>query len=99
MELPPPCGGSGPQCASTPDRCCRAGQVLGPYLLVEGDVVQPHTHFPREEVGAMVTVLQEAPAQRGLRRGVEGVPGATQAQLGAGCKETLRAGIVVVKEA
>lgn len=85
--------------ASTPDCRCRVGQVLGPYLLVECNVVQPHAHFPREEVGAVVTVPQEAPAQRGLRRRVEGVPGATQAQLRAGRTETLGAGVVVVEEA
>lgn len=69
-----------------------------PYLLVEGDVVQPHAHLPGEEVGAAETVLQEAPAQPGARRRVEGVPGATQAQGGAGLAQTLGAGVVVVEE-
>lgn len=101
MELPAPCGGSGPQhgWASASDSCCRAAGVLGPYLLVEGDVVQPHAHLPGEEVGAMVTVLQEAPAQRGVWRRVKGVPGPAQAQGGAGHTETLGAGVVVVEEA
>lgn len=69
------------------------------YLLVEGDVVQPHAQLPREEVGAVVAVTQEAPAQRRARPGAEGVRGAAQAQRRAGSPQTLGAGVVVVQEA
>lgn len=69
------------------------------YLLVEGDVVQPHAQLPREEVGAVVTVPQEGPAERGAWPGVEGVPGAAQAQRRASSPQTLGAGVVVVQEA
>lgn len=69
------------------------------HLLVQGNVVQPHTKLPSEEVGAMVTVLQEGPAQRGGRRWVEGVARAAQAQSWAGHSQALGTGIVVVQEA
>lgn len=100
MELPAPCGNQ-PQDHWAEDQgflaSRRAGAVL--YLFVEGDVVQPHTRLPREEVGAVLTVPQEAPAERGSRPGVEGVPGAAKAQSGAGSPQTLGAGVIVVQEA
>lgn len=103
MELPAPCGqqraSAWPGAMAT--RLTAAERWQGPrrpYLLVEGDVVQPHAHLPGEEVGAAETVLQEAPAQLGARRRVEGVPGAAQAQGGAGLAQTLGAGVVVVEE-
>lgn len=77
----------------------RKGGDPGLDLLVEGDVVEPHAHLPGEEVGAVVAVLQEAPAERGARQRVERVSGAAQAQSRAGGSQTLGAGVVVVQEA
>ena len=77
----------------------RKGGDRGLDLLVERDVVQPHAHLPGEEVGAVVAVPQEAPAERGARQRVEGVSGAAQAQSRAGGSQTLGAGVVVVQEA
>lgn len=75
----------------------RAGSPA--YLLVQSDVVQPHAHLPGKEVAAVVTVPQEAPAERRAGRRVEGVSRAAQAQSRAGCSQTLGAGVVVVQEA
>lgn len=101
MELPAPCErppehlgrvAEGPQAGAE-------GRGSPAYLLVQGDVVQPHTHLPSEEVGAVITVPQEAPAERRARRRVEGVSRAAQAQSRASCLQTLGTGIVVVQEA
>ena len=107
MELRAPCGRG---CLSTTRVSAargtaaegaehRGGRRGRAHLPVEGDVVQPHARLPSEEVGTVVAVAQEAPAQRGSRWGVEGVAGASQPQGGAGGAQTLRAGIVVVQEA
>lgn len=103
MELPAPCE-QPPEhlrrAAEGPRVWSRGGSARSPaYLLVQRDVVQPHAHLPGEEVAAVVTVPQEAPAERRVGQRVEGVSRAAQAQSWAGCSQTLRAGIVVVQEA
>ena len=106
MELPAPCerplehlgrAAEGPPAGRGWRGGGRAGSPA--YLLVQGDVVQPHAHLPGEEVAAVVTVPQEAPAERRAGQRVEGVSRATQAQSRAGCSQTLGAGVVVVQEA
>lgn len=107
MELRAPCGCgrlSTTRVSASPGTAAegakpRDGRRSRAHLPVEGDVVQPHAHLPGEEVGTVVAVAQEAPAQRGSRWGVEGVARASQPQGRAGRAQTLRAGIVVVQEA